>query len=75
MLSRSHAGESLWSGPWLEHWKASLGEILSYHLSTAGLDEQRQSMFLQLYYKKAGRMREGRKKERLSMATWIEWGR
>jgi hypothetical protein len=75
VLSGSHAGESLWYGPWMEQRKVSLGESLSHHLSTEGLDEQRQSMFLQLYYKKAGRKSEGRKKERLSMATWIEWGR
>jgi hypothetical protein len=29
----------------------------------AGLDEQRQSMVLELYCKKAGRKREGRKRE------------
>jgi hypothetical protein len=29
----------------------------------AGLDEQRQSMVLELYYRKAGGKREGRKRE------------
>jgi hypothetical protein len=33
-----------------------------------GLDEQRQSMVLELYYRKAERKREGRKRE-ASMAT------
>ena len=37
-------------------------------VSTAGLDEQRQSMVLELYYQKAGRMRKGRKRERPAMA-------
>ena len=48
---------------WLERRKAfwwkvrhsSLGECLSYHSSMAGLDEQRQSMVLELYCRKAGR--------------------
>jgi hypothetical protein len=35
-----------------------------------GLDEQRQSMVLELYCRKAGRKREGRKRERLAMAMW-----
>ena len=35
----------------------------------AGLDEQRQSMVLKLYCRKAGRTREGRKRERLARAT------
>jgi hypothetical protein len=34
----------------------------------AGLDEQRQSMVLELYCRKGGRKREGRK--RPAMATW-----
>ena len=42
----------------------SLGESLSHRSSTAGLDEQRQSMVLELYCRKAGRKREGRKRER-----------
>ena len=69
-------GESPWSGPWLEHRKAfhreirngSLEESLSHHPSTVGLDEQRQSMVLELYCRKAGGKREGRKRERLAMA-------
>jgi hypothetical protein len=35
------------------------------------LDEQRQSMALELYCRKAGRKREG-KRERPAMATWRE---
>ena len=35
-----------------------------------GLDEQRQSMFLELYCRKAGGRREGR--ERPAMAMWRE---
>jgi hypothetical protein len=41
----------------------SLEESLSHHLNTAGLDEQRQSMVLELYCRKAGRGRESRKRE------------
>ena len=41
-----------------------LEENLSDHPSTVGLDEQRQSMVLELYCRKAGRKREGRKRER-----------
>ena len=33
-------------------------------ITAAGLDEQRQSMVLELYYRKAGRMRKGGKRER-----------
>ena len=51
------------SGLWLQHRKAfcqeirhgSLGESLTHRSSTAGLDEQRQSMVLELYCRKAGR--------------------
>ena len=32
-------------------------------ITAAGLDEQRQSMVLELYYRKAGRMRKGGKRE------------
>jgi hypothetical protein len=68
----SHIGKSLKSGLWLEHRKAfwreirhgSLGESLSYHPSTAGLDEQRQSMVLELYCRKAEGKRKGRKRKR-----------
>ena len=57
------------SGSGLEHMKAfhlesrigSLRESLSHPPSTVGLDEQRQSMVLELYYRKAGRKREGRR--------------
>jgi hypothetical protein len=36
-----------------------------------GLDELRQSMVLELYYKKAGRKRDG-KRERPAIAMWRE---
>ena len=49
---------------WLEVRWRSLGESLSHHSSTVGLDEQRQSMVLELYCRKAERKREGRKRER-----------
>jgi hypothetical protein len=60
------------SSLWLECRKAfqqevrhgSLGGNLFHHSSTAGLDEQRQSMVLELYCRKTGRKRESRKKER-----------
>ena len=63
VLGSSHAGESPLSSPWLECRKAfwwevrrgSLGESLSHPSSMAGLDEQRQSMVLELYCRKAGR--------------------
>jgi hypothetical protein len=48
---------------WWEVRRGSLGESLSHHSSTVGLDEQRQSMVLELYCRKAGRKRE-RKRER-----------
>jgi hypothetical protein len=65
-LGGSQAGGSPRSGPWLEHRKAfwrevrwgSLGESLLHRSSTAGLDEQRQSMVLELYCRKTGRKRE-----------------
>jgi hypothetical protein len=38
----------------------SLGESLSHPPSTVGLDEQRLSMVLELYCRKAGGKREGR---------------
>ena len=50
---------------------SSLGEILSHCSSTVGLDEQRWSMVLELYYRKTERKREG-KREGLAMATWRE---
>jgi hypothetical protein len=47
----------------------SLGESLSHCPSTVGLDEQRQLMALELYFRKAGRKREGkRERERLAIA-------
>jgi hypothetical protein len=66
----SHMGESPWSGQWLACRKAfqqevrhgSLGENLSHRSSMAGLDEQRQSMVLELYSRKAGRRRESRER-------------
>ena len=64
-LGVSQAGES----PWF-HWSVGrpfsgrLGESLSHHSSMAGLDEQSQSMVLELYCRKAGRKRKGRKRER-----------
>ena len=73
------------SGSGLEHKKAfhlesrkgSLGESLSHHPSTVGLDEQRQSMVLELYCRKAGGKREERerKRERAAMAKRREGGR
>jgi hypothetical protein len=42
----------------------SLGESLSHRLSKTGLDEQRQSMVLEHYCRKAGRKTESRKRER-----------
>ena len=71
VLDGSHAGESPWSGPWLEHRmvfcqevrRGLLGESPSHRSSTVGLDDQRQSMVLELYCRKAERKREGRKRE------------
>ena len=37
-----------------------------------GLDEQRQSIVLELYCRKAGGKREGGKRERPAMAMWRE---
>jgi hypothetical protein len=64
--------ESPWSGPWLEHRKAFwwevrhslLGESLFHCSSSAGLEEQRQSIVLELCCGKAERKREGRKRVR-----------
>ena len=41
-----------------------LGPV-SHHSSTTGLDEQRQSMVLELYCRRAGRKKEGRKRKRV----------
>ena len=54
--------------------RGSLGEILSHHSSKADLDEQRQSMVLKFYCRKARGRKEGRKTERLAMAIWREGG-
>ena len=55
--------------------RASLGESLSHHSSMAGLDEQRQSMVLELYCRKAERKREGRKRETTSHGHVERWGK
>ena len=78
ILGGSHARESPCSGPWLEHMKAflwevicgSLGESLSHLSSTVGLDEQRQYMVLELYCRKAGGKREVRERERERGLQW-----
>jgi hypothetical protein len=65
-LGGSHMGNSPWSCPLLEHREAlqhevrhsSLGENLFHHSSMVGLDEQRQSMILELYCRKTERKRE-----------------
>ena len=70
----THMGKSPCSGPCLEHKKAfqrevrcsSLGESLSHHSSTAGLDEQSQSMVSELYCRKAERKREDKIKTEAS---------
>ena len=36
---------------------------MQVRVNAVGLDEQRQSMLLELYYRKAGRMRRGGKRE------------
>jgi hypothetical protein len=73
-LGGSHTGESFWSNQWLKCRKAfwpevrqgSLGKSLSHHSSMVGLlDEQSQSMALELYCRKVERKREGRKRERV----------
>jgi hypothetical protein len=52
----------------------SLRESLSHRSSTVGLDEQ--TVYgLELYCRKAGRKREGRKREGPAIATWREGGR
>ena len=63
-----HRRESLvWSmdgaqeGLLMEIRNGSLGESLSHRPRAAGLDEQRQSMALELYYRKAGGKREGKR--------------
>ena len=44
-------------------------------VSSVGLDEQRQSMVLELYCRKAGGKRKGRKRERPAMAKRREGGK
>jgi hypothetical protein len=68
----SQTGESEHSGSGLKHMKAfhgeirkgSLGESLSHPPSAVGLDEQRHSMVLELYYRKAGRKEKVEERER-----------
>jgi hypothetical protein len=67
VLGGSPTGESPWScsllecrkASWWEVRRCSLGKSLSHPSSMAGLDEQRQSMVLELYVRKARRKREG----------------
>ena len=47
---------------WQEVRRGSLGESVSHCSSMAGLDEQRQSMVLELYCRKAERKRENKGK-------------
>ena len=42
--------------------QGSLGESLSYHSNTVGLDAQRWSMVLELYCRRAKRKREDKRK-------------
>ena len=58
-----------WSTGWPSVRCGSLGESLSHRSSTVGLDEQRLSMVLELYCRKAGRKGEG-KRERERDWTW-----
>jgi hypothetical protein len=44
---------------------SSLGENLSHHPSAEGLGEQRQSMVLELYCRKAGGKRKGKRERDL----------
>jgi hypothetical protein len=52
--------------------RGSLGESLSHHSSLVGLNEQRQSMVLELYCRKAGGKREGRKRKREASYGHVE---
>jgi hypothetical protein len=60
---------------WQEIRRGLLGESLSHPSSTVGHDEQKQSMVLELYCRKEGRNRGGRKRERPAMAMWSEGGK
>ena len=51
-----------------------LEESLSHHSSMASLDEQRQSIGLELYYRKAKRKRNRRKRERGQPCPCVERG-
>jgi hypothetical protein len=53
---------------------SSLGKSLSHHSNTAGLDDQRQPVVLELYCRKAGE-KEKIERERLAMSTWREGGK
>ena len=57
-----HGRESVVQSCW-DVRRCSLGERLSHRSSKVGLDEPRQSMVLELYYRKVGRKRKGRKRE------------
>lgn len=80
VLGGSSVGESPWSGLWLAHRKAfcqevrrsSLREGLFHRSSTVDLDEQKWSMVLELYCRKAERKKIER--ERLAMVMWREEG-
>ena len=54
--------------------RGSLGESLSHHSSTAGLDEQRQSMVLELYCRKAERRERERQTDRQAGYSHVERG-
>jgi hypothetical protein len=82
VLGGFHVAKSSWCGPWLEGRNAfrqeircsSLRESLSHLSSTAGLDEQKQSMVLDLCCRKAGRKREGRKRDQEASHGYVERG-
>ena len=51
---------------------SSLGESLSHPPNAVSLDEQRQSMVLELYCRKAGRKREGRRERERDREKGLE---
>jgi hypothetical protein len=53
----------------------SLRESLFHCSSRIGLDDQRQSIVVELYRRKAGRKDKKVERERPAMATWREGGR
>ena len=71
LSSERVTGKRLWSGPWLEprkafQWEvrhALLGKSLSHCSITVGLDEQRQSVVLELYCRKAGERERGEREK------------